>query len=404
LRRWRIAEECGMNVLKQTMFVLAMNIRALPRRLGTASVIIIGIAGVVAVLISVLAMAAGLVETQRTTARNDRVVVVRNGASDEASSILSRAAATTAMDAPGVKHDAAGKPIASAEAIVVTSLPVSGGKTEAQAIIRGLGPNAAALRPEIHIIAGRMFQPGLNELIVGQKAASWFKGLGTGQQVSIRGTSWTVVGIFASHSAHDSALFTDAETLMSAFGKNEYQSITVQLESPESLARYQDSLKIDSSLPIEVFTERDFFTRQSAMLNTVLNVIAYVVGGIMAFGAVFAAVNVMYSAVSARAVEIATLRGIGYEPDAMIIAVMLEALALALIGGAVGALLSWLVFNGYDLSTISGGGTQLVFELAVTPRIVTIGIAWACAIGLFGGLWPALQAARLPIVVAIRSA
>jgi putative ABC transport system permease protein len=393
-----------VSLLKQTKFVLAINIRALPQRLGTSSVIIIGIAGVVAVLISVLAMGAGLVETLRTTAQDDRVIVVRNGASDEASSILSRGAVTTALDAPGIKHDASGKPIASAEAIVIANLPVAGGSSEAQVVIRGVGPSATVLRPEIHIVAGRIFHPGVNELIVGQKAAAWFKGLGLGAHVSIRGTNWIVVGVFASHGSHDSALFTDVGTLMSAFNRNEYQSITAQLESAQSLPRFAESLKVDSSLPVEVFSEREFFTKQSALLNTVLEVIAYVVGGIMAFGAVFAAVNVMYSAVSARAVEIATLRGIGYGPDAMIIAILTETLVLALVGGAVGALLSWLVFNGFDLSTITGSGTQLVFALAVTPRIVMIGIVWACAIGLLGGLWPALQAARLPVVAAIRSA
>lgn len=393
-----------MDIVKQAMFVLAMNVRALPQRLGTSMVIIVGIAGVVGVMISVLAMGAGLLETQRTTARDDRVVVVRSGATDEASSSLSREAATTAMDAPGVKRDAAGKAIASAEPIVVASLPAAGGKGDAQVVIRGLGPNALALRPEIHVIQGRLFQPGVNELIVGEKAATWFSGLGIGRQVMIRGTAWSVVGIFSSHSAHDSALLTDAETLMSAFKKNEYQSVTLQLESPQSIQRFQDSLRSSSALPVEVFEERDFYTRQSTTLNTVLEVIAYVVGGIMAFGAVFAALNVMYSAVSARAVEIATLRGIGYGPDAMVIAVLIETLALALVGGALGALLAWAVFNGHDLSTVGGGGTQLVFELAVTPQIVVIGIAWACVIGLLGGLWPALQAARVPVVVAIRSA
>lgn len=392
-----------MDIFKQSMFVLKMNIRALRLRLGTSLVVVIGIAGVVAVLISVLAMAAGLAKTLQSSARDDRAVVMRNGASDETSSVLSRETATIAMDAAGVRRDSADKPIASAEPIVVTRLPLVGESSEAQVSIRGVGANAIALRPEVTITSGRMFRAGINEVIVGKLAATRFKGLAVGDQPLLGGKTWTVVGVFSSSSAHDSALFADAETLMSAFGKNEFQSITVQLDSPASLQRYRDSLRQGASLPVEVFSEREFFERQSTTLRTVLEVIAYVVGGIMAFGAVFAALNIMYSAVSTRAVEIATLRAIGYGPDAMVIAVLVETLVLALIGGIVGALLSWLVFNGYDLSTISGSGAQLVFELAVTPPIVAIGIAWACAIGLIGGLLPALQAARLPVVIAIRS-
>lgn len=392
-----------MDIVKQAIFVLKINVRALRQRIGTSLVVVIGISGVVAVLISVLAMAAGLVETLHMSARDDRAVVLRNGASDETSSMLSRSAATIAMDAAGVKRDSEGRPIASAEAIVVISLPLKEEGSEGQINVRGVGPYAGALRPEVLITAGRMFRPGLNELVVGELAASRFQGLELGDKPLVGGRTWTVVGIFSSSGAHDSTMLTDAETLMGAFSRNEYQSITVQLESPASLQAYRDSLRSGSSLPVEVFSEREFFAKQSKTLNIVLKVIAYVVGGIMAFGAIFAALNIMYSAVSARAVEIATLRGIGYGPDAMVIAVLVETLVLALMGGALGALLSWLAFNGYSLSTISGSGAQLVFELAVTPAIVAIGIAWACGIGLLGGLFPALQAARLPVVVAMRS-
>jgi putative ABC transport system permease protein len=393
-----------MSILKQAAFVLKMNVRALKQRTGTSLVIVIGIAGVVAVLISVLAMAAGLVKTLHTSAREDRAVVVRNGASDETDSMLTRNSVTTALDAPGIKRDAAGKAMASAEAIVVASLPVKSDGTEAQVIVRGVGANVLTVRPEIQLTSGRWFERGVNELLVGKNAASRFKGLQLGDRPVVGGRQWTVVGTFASDSSHDSALLTDAETLMNAFSKNEYQSITVRLDGPQSLQTYRDALKSSASLPVDVFSESEFFAKQSTMLNTVLKVIAYVVGGIMAFGAVFAALNIMYSAVSSRAVEIATLRGIGYGPDAMVIAVLIETLVLAFIGGICGALLSWFVFNGYHLSTIAGGGAQLVFQLVVTPGIAAIGILWACVIGLFGGLLPALKAARLPIVVAIRSA
>jgi putative ABC transport system permease protein len=355
------------------------------------------------VLISVLAMAAGLNETLRSSARDDRAIVVRNGASDEAGSLVTREAALTIMDAPGIRRDPTGKPIASAEVIIITSLKLAGDGTEAQVSMRGVGPDGAALRPEVRIESGRMFHPGVNELIAGKRAGSRFADLKIGDEPLIGGQAWQVVGVFNSDSAHDSELLTDADTLMNAFGRNEYQSVTVQLESAGTLAKLRDSLRAVSSLPVEVFSEKDFFERQSTSLNKVLKVIAYVVGGIMAFGAIFAALNIMYSAVSARSVEIATLRGIGYGPDAMIIAVLAEALALAFLGGIVGALLSWLIFNGYDLSTVSGSGAQLVFELAVTPKIVIVGILWACVIGFIGGILPALQAARLPVAVAIRA-
>jgi putative ABC transport system permease protein len=395
-----------MKMFRQIGAVTVMNFRSLPQRITTSLVVVIGIAGVVAVLISVLAMSTGLIRTMEHTGRNDRAIVMRDGSVAETSSALDRNSARLIVDADGIKHDAQGDPIASAETMRILNLHKKADDTEVNVILRGVGPKLLELRPELKIIEGRMFKPAVTEVIVGKSAHAQFKGLNIGDVVTSRGANWKVVGVFETGGdSHESSLMTDAETLISVDQRGAFQSVTAQLESAGAFQTFKDSLSANPSLSVEVVREREYYQQQSKTMSTIINVIAYVVGGIMAVGAVFAALNTMYSAVSARLMEIATLRALGFGATAMVMSVLAEALVLALIGGAIGALIAWVFFNGNTVSTLGGAGGlgQLVFELSVSPQLMILGIVWACFIGVLGGLFPAMRAARLPVAVALRA-
>lgn len=393
-----------MKMLRQVGSVTLMNLRSLPQRIGTSLVIVIGIAGVVGVLVSVLAMSTGMIKTMRNTGRDDRAVILRNGSADEPSSVIMRDGARLIADGAGVKRDVDGKPIASAETIRILTLYKKEDDAEVNMLLRGVGPKMPTLRPEVKLIAGRMFEPAVKEMIVGKSAQAQFKGLEVGDRVTNRTSIWTVVGVFESGGdSHQSEAFADAETVMSD-GRGSFSSVTVMLDSPAAFQQFKDDLTSNPALAVDVSKEREFYARRSASITRVINVVAYVVGGIMAIGAIFGALNTMYSAVSARLREIATLRAIGFGATAMVISVLAEALLLACIGGAIGTLLAWIFFNGHVVSS-SGGGIagQLIFELSVSPQLMAIGIVWACAIGLIGGLFPAVRAARLPVATALRT-
>jgi putative ABC transport system permease protein len=395
-----------MNLFRQIGAVTAMNFKSLPHRVGTSVVIVIGIAGVVAVLVSVLAMSTGMLQTMENSGRDDRAIVLRNGSASEMGSALGRDAARLVEDAPGIKRDSNGKTITSAEALRLMNLFRKEDGAEVNVTLRGVGPQLQTLRPELKIIEGRMFRPAVTEVIVGKAAHAEFKGLNVGDQIKTRGATWTVVGVFTTGGdAHESGLMTDAETLLAAEQRGGFQSVTVLLESPAAFQKFKDALSSNPALAVDVSREREYYREQSETIGQVIYVIAYVVGGIMAIGAIFSALNTMYSAVSARLREIATLRAIGFGPTAMVMSVLAEALLLALIGGAAGAAIAWLFFNGHQVSTSAGGNAagHLIFELSVTPALIATGIVWACTIGLIGGLFPAVRAARLPVATALRA-
>ncbi len=395
-----------MNLFRQIGAVTAMNFKSLPHRVGTSMVIVIGIAGVVAVLVSVLAMSTGMLETMENSGRDDRAIVLRNGSAAENGSALGRDAARLVQDAAGVKRDSAGKPIASAESLRLVNLFRKEDGAEVNVALRGVGPQLAELRPEVKIIQGRMFRTAVTEIIVGKAAHAQFKGLNIGDQIKTRGATWAVVGVFSSDGdSHESTLMTDAETLLAADQRGGFQSVTVMLESAAAFQKFKDALTANPALAVDVTREREYYRRQSETIGRVIYVIAYVVGGIMAIGAIFSALNTMYSAVSARLREIATLRAIGFGPTAMVVSVLTEALLLAFIGGVIGAAIAWLFFNGHQVSTSAGGAAagHLIFELSVSTRLIVTGILWAIAIGLIGGLFPAVRAARLPVATALRA-
>jgi putative ABC transport system permease protein len=393
-----------MNMLRQIRAVTWMNLRSIPQRFGTSSVIVVGIAGVVAVLISVLAMATGFTHTVLATGRDDRAIVLRGGSDSELASTLSREATLTIMDAPGIRKDAAGKAIASAEPVVIVEMPKKSNDSGANVTIRGVGAEGVALRPEIQLVAGRMFRRGVRELIVGRGAEAQFKGLDVGSHIALRGSDWTIVGAFESNGdSHESELFADAETVLSAYRRNLYQSVVARLDSKDSFDVFKVALTTNPQLSVAVLRERDYYQHQSQRMGTVLAFVAYFVGGIMAVGALFGALNTMYSAVSVRSREIATLRAIGFGASAVVLSVLIEAILLSVMGALIGAGLAWLFFNGNVVSTLGSNFTQVVFRLSVSPSLVVLGILWACAIGLIGGLFPAIRAARLPVATALRA-
>jgi putative ABC transport system permease protein len=393
-----------MSMFRQIGAVTAMNLRSIPQRLGTSLVIVIGIAGVVAVLISVLAMASGFRQTVAGTGRQDRAIVLRGGSGSELASSMTRDAALKITDAPGVRRDENGRPIGSAEAVVIVELPKKSSGTGANVTLRGVGAEALALRPEIRLVEGRMFTPAVHELIAGRAAQRQFRGLELGSHIAFRDSDWTVVGVFESKGdSHESELLADADTVLSAYRRNLFQSVTVMLDQPSSFAAFKDALTSDPTLSVDVKREPDYYASQSRQLGVILTFVANVVGGIMAVGAIFGALNTMYSAVSARSIEIATLRAIGFGAFPVVVSVFAEAVLLALLGGFLGALLAWAFFNGDSVSTLGSNFTQVVFPLTVSPQLLALGIVWAVAIGIVGGLFPAIRAARLPVATALRA-
>jgi len=390
-------------MIKQIVTVTVMNLRSLPQRIGTAWVIVIGIATTVAVMVSVLAMAQGFADTIKGSARPDRAIVIRAGSEAELSSTLSRENTQTILNAPGVRHDTDGKPLASAEAVMVVALPQKTTGSRANVTLRGIGPDAMAMRPEQHLIAGRMFQPAVHELIAGKAAVAQFRGLELGSHLMFHDSEWTLVGIFANGGdAHESELQGDNETVLSAFHRNEFQSVTALLASPEAFDRFKATLTTDPTLTVAVERETEYYAAQSKYLVKLLNALAYIVGSIMALGACFGALNSMYSAVSTRMREIATLRAIGFGGFPIVISVMVESLLLSLLGSLLGSVVAWVMFNGNTVNTVGRNYALIVFHLSVTPSLLGTGVFVACVIGTVGGLFPAIRAARLPIAAALR--
>lgn len=391
-------------MLKQTLTVTGLGLRGIPSRIGSSLVIIIGIAGVVGVLVSVLSMVVGFRATVENTGRADRAIVLRGGSNAELSSSMTREEAQTIMDAPGVKRDTEGKPIASAEAVVIVNLPKKADGSDSNVTLRGVGPKAFDLRPELKLVEGRMYQPAVRELIVGKSALRQFAGLEVGGRIAFRDSDWTVVGIFETGGdSHESELMADAETVLSAYRRNGFQSLTAMLESPEAFTAFEEALTTNPTLKVDVSSEPEYYASQSEQLSKILNFVGYFVGGIMAIGAMFGALNTMYAAVSARSLEIATLRAIGFSSGPVLVSVIVEALLLAVLGGLLGAALAWTLFNGNAVNTLGANFSQVVFKLTIPPSLIVLGITWACAIGLIGGLFPALRAARLPVVDALRA-
>jgi putative ABC transport system permease protein len=393
-----------VSLAAQTLVVTALNLRSIPQRLGNSLVIVIGIAGVVAVLISVLAMSLGFRATITGDARADRAIVLSRDAATEYGSSLSRENAAAVINTSGIKHDARDRPIVSAEVILVAPVARKRDQSDVNVTLRGVGEQYFVMRPELRLVSGRMFRAGNQELLAGATARGQFAGLEIGNQIRLQDGDWTVVGTFAGgNGSRESELIADSQTVMSAYKLEAFNSIAVLLETESSFTKLKEALASDPTVMVDVRTEPEYLATVSSSVNRMLRIVAYAIGSIMALGALFGALNSMHSAVAARTVEIATLRAIGFSSTAVGVAVLLEALLLALIGAAAGVGIAYAAFNGTTISTLGGAlwDSQLVYSLSITPSLVVTAIMLACTLGLLGGLFPAIRAARSNVADAL---
>lgn len=393
-----------MGSLKQLVAITAVNLKTIPQRLGSSAVAVIGIAGVVIVFVAVLSIAEGFQKTMQGTGSPSKALIMRAGADTELSSILMRDTVDIVKQAPGIAPGSTG-PMASAELFVIVDLPKKSTGTPANVPIRGVQPEAVATRDALRVVEGRMFEFGRNEVIVGRAAQGQFAGLEVGSQLAAGGNAWQIVGAFeADGSVAESEIWVDASVLQSAYRRgNSYQSVMARLESAEAFDAFKNALTTDPRLDVQVVRESEYFAEQSSMLTNLITTIGYLIAFLMGIGAVFGAINTMYNAVASRTREIATLRALGFGSLPVVASVIGEALALASIGGLIGGAIAYLAFNGYQTATMNFQTfSQVAFAFAVTPALLMQGLIFALVMGFFGGLFPAIRAARLPIVTALR--
>ena len=385
-------------MLGQVLEITLMNLRNLPSRFGSSAVIVVGIAGVVGVMVAILAMAAGFQGTLDRGGEPDRAIVLRGGSDSELSSSISIAEMNVVASMEGVE-------LASGELYTVADIPKRATGLDANLIVRGVTPAAFELHRAVQVVDGRNFETGRSELIAGRGAHSEFAGIDIGNTLAVRGTEWTVVGIFeADGSAFESELWMDLAVAQSAFRRGEsVTSMRVRVDSPARIPELAERVENEPRLDLKLVGEEEYFAAQAGGLTTRIKGFGIAIGIIMAIGALFAALNTMYSAVATRTVEIATLRALGFGSAPVVISVMIEAIALAILGGALGATISYLAFNGFTASTLNNVSfSQIAFDFAVTPEIIRTGLLWALGLGIVGGLFPALRAAWMPITAALR--
>jgi putative ABC transport system permease protein len=391
-------------MLRQTMVITLIYIRSLPQRFGASLASAVGVAGVVAVMVAVLSIGEGFRETLKNTGSPDSVLVLRSGSDTELSSVLSLDATRIIANGPGLAQTATG-PVASAEVFAIVDLLKRSTGTKANVPLRGVQSAAFDVRRRVKIIEGRPFEPGKNEIIAGSGARAQFSGVDLGSTLRLGEVQWTVVGIFAAEgSASESELWCDVKVLQPAYRRGgSFQSVYARLESPEQFDTFKDALMDDPRLGVKVVREQDFYAAQSQMLSGIVMGLGSLVTIIMGVGAIFGALNTMYSAVASRAREIATLRALGFGSVPVVLSVLAESLVLSLAGGLIGGLGAYFAFNGYQAATLNWQSfSQVVFSFRVTPGLMLAGLAASLIMGLLGGLLPAVRAARLPIATALR--
>ncbi len=393
-----------MRAIRQILAVTWLNLRNLPRRLGTSVVAVVGVAAVVLVFAAVLSMAKGFEKTMVAAGSDDTAIIMRKGSTSELNSGLSNDQVLIIANAPGVFKDG-NVPVMSAELYVVVDVKKKSNDGDANVPFRGIQPGAFAVRKDVTIADGRMFEEGKNEIIVGLAAQREFAGLATGSTIHFGQTEWSVVGSFdAGGSVSESELWTDVRVLQNSYRRgNSFQSVRVKLQSKESITELEAALETDPRIDPDVMTEKEYYSSQAAPLSQFIKVIGYPLTVLMAIGAIFGALNSMYSSVSVRGKEIATLRALGFGPIAILFSTIIESTLLALTGGLIGGGLAFLVFNGFQVSTLNSASfSQVVFDFAVTGDLLVDGLSVALIIGVVGGLFPAVRAARLPVAQALR--
>ena len=383
---------------------IGYNLRSLKLRWVSAAVAVLGIAGTVGVFIAMLSLAQGFRVTLVSSGSPQNAIVRRAGATGEMESVLTLDSVRIVQDAPGVMRNGNAS-LVSPEVVVIAAFPLKNGGTPANAQVRGVSPNVMEVRNNVHMVSGRFFQPGLNELVVGRNVAMSYAGFELGRTVQFGGGTWTVVGVFdAGGSAFDSEVWVDSHVLNQVYLRppNIYQSVTVRLASTDSFQQFKDALTSDPRLTVQVDRELEYYNKQSRQLTTLITVLGGIVAFVMGIGAVFGALNTMYSAVIERTREIATMRAIGFGVGSVVTSFVFEALCIAFLGGVLGCIgvlpLNELTTGAMNWSTFS----YLAFAFRVTPPLLAAGLGFALLMGIAGGVPPAIRAARAPVIVALR--
>jgi putative ABC transport system permease protein len=383
---------------------IVYNIRSVRARWTSAIVAVVGIAGTVGVFVAMLSLANGFRATLVSSGSPDNALILRAGATSEMTSGVGLDAVKIIQDAPGIARGSDG-PLLTPEAVLMAPIPLISTGTDANVELRGVSPNVLEIRKQVKIVQGRMFQPGLAEVIVGKNATKTYSGLTLGNKIRLGKMEWQVVGVFdAGGSAFDSEVWGDSHLLTAAYDRPDtfFQSATAHLTSPDDLGKLKDALTSDPRLNVDVTREIDYYSKQSRVMTTMITVLGTFVAIIMGIGAVFGALNTMYSAVADRGKEIATMRALGFGGPAVVFSFLLEALLISFVGGLLGCL-AVLRLNGLTTSTINFQTfSNLAFAFKITPGLLAGGIIFALIMGVLGGFFPAVRAARLPVATALR--
>ncbi len=393
-----------INWLSQVASVTKFGLLSIPQRRGAVAATVIGVAGVVAVLVGVLSIAAGFRRVMAVSGLPDAAIVMRSGADSEMVSGLGREETRIIADSPGVARSTDG-PLASAELFVIINVPKRSTGTDANVPLRGVEQPALRVRDKLKLVQGRMFEWGRNEVVAGLGAAQEFAGLQVGSRLRVGREEWPVVGIFsAGGGVAESEIWTDARVLQAAYNRGDsFQSVSIRLNSPMAFQQFKDSLTTNPRLNVKVLRQTEYYAEQASAVTRLVDTLGLLIAFLMAIGAVFGALNTMYSAVASRTREIATLRALGFGSGSVVVSVMVESLLLALAGGALGGAAAYFAFDGFRAATMNFASfSQVTFAFDVTPGLLARGIAWSAVIGLIGGLFPAIRAARLPIAAALR--
>jgi putative ABC transport system permease protein len=386
-----------MNFTRQFFSILLMNLSGVSKRTAPVLTIIIGVTCAVGVLVSMLAMGAGARRQEMSSVRADHATLITQGARFRQSNI-SRDAVPAILSLPGIKRGTQGEPLV----IFESTVPIEGRRRVTGIRIFfplvGISSTVTQYLPEMRITDGRMFRPGLHELIASSPCIRQFAGFAIGDRRPIHGSDWTIVGHFEQDQAQQCVVYADVDSIMSAFNRNTYGAVSVRLQSPAEYSEFRDAVSANPALKLEARRESDVAEEGFKELNGILNFVSYFVGIIMAVGATLGAVNSLYAIVDSRSGESATLRAIGFNSGAVVLSILVESILWALPGALLGGALAWVFFNGLSASPFG-----FSFRLAVTPPLIVLGIAWALGMGLIGGLLPALRAARVPVATALRA-
>jgi putative ABC transport system permease protein len=381
------------------------NVRSVKARWTSAIVAVLGIAGTVGVFVAMLSLARGFKATLVASGSEDNAIIMRAGATSEMMSGVALDQVKIMQDAPGVARGADGAPLVTSEVVVIAPFPLKSTGTDANVQVRGVSSNVLSIRRNVKIVEGRMFQPGLSELVVGKNASSTYSGLSLGSSVKFGGGNWQVVGVFdAGGSAFDSEVWTDARVLDDVYKRpsNVFQSVTVHLTSPNALQQFKDSVTSDPRLSVDVSREIDYYSKQSTRMTQLITILGGLVASVMAIGAIFGALNTMYSAVAERGREIATMRALGFGAAAVVFSFVIEALLISFVGGAIGCL-AVLPLNGLTTATMNWQTfSNMAFAFKITSGLLLGGVIFALVMGVIGGLPPAIRAAARPVAVALR--